>query len=54
MSRNDVQDHLLLSRQTGKHKLTPEQLEIMRKIEAGGPVLELEDEGEATLELSRK
>lgn len=51
MSRNDVQDHLLLSQQTGKHKFTAEQLEIIRKLEHGGPVLELEEDVESTLEL---
>ncbi len=53
MTDSNVQDHITLLRGTGRHRLTAEQLEIIRKIEHGGPVLELEDDDEPTLDLRR-
>jgi len=50
MTESNVQDHLLLMRQTGKHKFTAEQLELMNKI-IGDTVIELEEDFESTLEL---
>lgn len=48
MSQKDVQDHLTLVFETGRHRLTDEQREIIRKLD--GDVLEFEEEGESTLE----